>query len=251
LARWTLDNDEAIIALDPEIPALLNDRQGDCWRELLRIADLAGGQWPSKARLAAVQICGRADDEEGDLSTRLLLDLKALFDTEPSKPSWPSSRIVEYLNGLEGSPWPEYAYGKGMDANRLAKLLGRFDIKSKNVAQGDKRLKGYETTIFNDVFSRYLPATRTAATLQNNAIQDNDLASSGKVAVADGSRYYTDTQKGSSGTEALPLPEPLPSKCIQINELHNNVAAERLKPGTEENNSLALLDGLFDEEAHV
>jgi len=198
-----------------------------------------------------VQICGRADDEEGDPSTRLLLDLKMLFDTEPFKTSWPSSRIVDYLNELEGSPWPEYAYGKGMDANRLAKLLGRFDIKSKNVAQGDKRLKGYETVIFNDVFTRYLPATRTAATDQNKAIQNNDLTSIGKVAVADTNRYYTDAQKESSGTEALPLPEPLPGKYIQVFELHNIVATERLKPEPDGKDSLALLDGLFDEEARA
>ena len=241
LARWTLDTCEAIVARDPEVPASLSDRQADCWRELLRIADTAGGVWPARARRAAVAICGRADDDEGDMGTRLLVDLKSLFDTEPERIAWPSSKITEYLNALELSPWPDYAHGKGMDANRMARILTRFDVRSKNVVSGMQRLKGYTVAMFSDAFARYLPASRTSATESDNSILDNENESSGKVAGTDARRYHDETMKKSSGAEPLPLPKPLPNISIHRNELQNKVAAARVDEGSR----LELLDGLF------
>ncbi|MEL7555460.1 MAG: DUF3631 domain-containing protein [bacterium] len=240
IARWTADNGEMIVAADPDIPSGLSDRQADCWRELLRIADTAGGDWPARARLAAVAICGRDDGDEGDLGARLLVDLKALFDTEPSRSTWTSAAIVEYLNHLEPSPWPDYARGRGMDANRLARMLAKFDVHSKNVAEGKQRLKGYTVQSFADAFARYLPASRAAATETDNSIHDNEMQSSGKVAGTDASRYQGDKLPESSGTEPLPLPNTLPNKTLQYIELNKKVAAERL-----DDDPLARLDSLF------
>jgi putative DNA primase/helicase len=240
IARWTADNGEMIVAADPDIPSGLSDRQADCWRELLRIADTAGGDWPARARLAAVAICGRDDGDEGDLGARLLVDLKTLFDTEPSRSTWTSAAIVEYLNHLEPSPWPDYARGRGIDANRLARMLAKFDVHSKNVADGKQRLKGYAVQSFIDAFARYLPASRAAATETDNSLQDNEMQSSDKVAVTDASRYHVEGMNGSSGTEPLPLPNTLPSKILQYKELNKIVAAERLGE-----DPLARLDSLF------
>lgn len=240
IARWTADSVDSIVDTDPDIPAGLSDRQADCWRELLRIADTAGGTWPAKARLAAMTICGRADGDEGDLSARLLLDMKGLFDTEPTRLSWPSIRIVEYLNHLEPSPWPDFAHGKGLDANRLARMLAKFDIRSKNVADSKQRLKGYTVAAFADAFARYLPASRAAATETDNSLLENEKESSGKVAGTDANRYHAGMVQESSGTEPLPLPKPLPDKSIQCNEIRKKVADERL-----ECDPLAGLDSLF------
>jgi len=229
IARWTADNGEMIVAADPGIPSGLSERQADCWRELLRIADTAGGDWPTRARLAAVAICGRDDGDEGDLGARLLVDLKTLFDTEPSRSTWTSAAIVEYLNHLEPSPWPDYARGRGIDANRLARMLAKFDLHSKNVNEGKQRLKGYAVQSFTDVFARYLPQSRTAATNSGNTMPENNLCSSGKVAVADASRYQTEHVQDSSGMSPYSLPKPLLDKTIPNSELKEIVAAERLE----------------------
>ena len=50
ILRFANDIRERIVQADPEIPKELNDRQADCWRPLLAVADLLGGGWPKKAR---------------------------------------------------------------------------------------------------------------------------------------------------------------------------------------------------------
>jgi hypothetical protein len=127
-----------------------------------------------------------------------------------------------------------------MDANRLARLLAKFDVHSKNVADGKQRLKGYAVQSFADAFARYLPASRASATETDNSIHDNEMQSSGKVAGTDASRYQGDKLPESSGTEPLPLPNTLPNKTLQYKELNKEVAAERL-----DNDPLARPDSLL------
>ena len=44
-ARWAADNLDALRGANPQLPAVLNDRQADNWRMLVAIADRAGGDW--------------------------------------------------------------------------------------------------------------------------------------------------------------------------------------------------------------
>src|SRR5215472_10078158 len=55
VARWAADNCDAMSQADPESPERLNDRAADAWLPLLAIADQAGGEWPGRARAAAVE----------------------------------------------------------------------------------------------------------------------------------------------------------------------------------------------------
>jgi len=247
LARWTLDNGDSMVMADPEIPASLSDRQGDCWRELLRMADCAGGEWPSRARLAAVQICGRADDEEGDISTRLLLDVKSLFDTDATRTSWPSSRIVEYLNSLEGSPWPDFDHGQGMKPPKLGRLLGRFGITSKTIRATSGTPKGYTVASFDEVFSRYLPNKRNTAANDDKSLQNKDIKCGGIVSVAVPKRNIDEAAGNCGGTEAQQQHEAQQVKTLHNIELSENVALLRQNTREDENDPLYLLDGLFDE----
>jgi hypothetical protein len=85
-ARWVHDRlDRLREADDPEVPDALHDRAADCWRPLLAIADVARGEWPDRARTAAVALSQSTEDSA---STRVLLlaDLSELFDREPSQP---------------------------------------------------------------------------------------------------------------------------------------------------------------------
>src|SRR5262245_65864349 len=54
--RWANDNIDLLCDADPATPDVLNDREADCWRPLLAIADRAGGEWPHLARSAAVSL---------------------------------------------------------------------------------------------------------------------------------------------------------------------------------------------------
>jgi Protein of unknown function (DUF3631) len=51
--RFVEENANAIANARPAIPESLNDRAADIWEPLLALADLAGGDWPEKARRAA------------------------------------------------------------------------------------------------------------------------------------------------------------------------------------------------------
>src|SRR5437660_2603500 len=51
--RFVLENQNAIATARPEIPENLNDRAADIWEPLFALADIAGGDWPAKARRAA------------------------------------------------------------------------------------------------------------------------------------------------------------------------------------------------------
>jgi uncharacterized protein DUF3631 len=62
-ARFVKDHAEEITVAGPEIPADLNDRAADIWEPLLALAELAGGDWPERARAAAVGLTAGAQEE--------------------------------------------------------------------------------------------------------------------------------------------------------------------------------------------
>jgi hypothetical protein len=76
--------------VEPSVPDELDDRAADCWEPLLAIADAAGGEWPQRARTAAVALSGGGRDD-ASLGVRLLTDIKAIFTT----------RGVERLRSVE------------------------------------------------------------------------------------------------------------------------------------------------------
>jgi putative DNA primase/helicase len=198
IVRFALDYGEKILALDPEIPSSLSDRQADCWRELLRIADFVGGAWPKKARVAALELCSK-DDDSSDNSIRLLADIQTIFAEEPERSKWPSETLVDALKNIEESPWEEYGYGKGLTTNRLAKMLSRFDIHTRTLRSGTSTPKGYTVESFTDAFARYLPQHRNTATNDTNDIQNNDLKCCGNVAVADAKRNSPEKDRQGTG----------------------------------------------------
>ena len=63
----------------PDLP--VEDRPADNWEPLVAVADPAGGDWPARARKAAMQLC--AEDEQADIPSpglRLLADIRDIFE---------------------------------------------------------------------------------------------------------------------------------------------------------------------------
>ena len=71
-ARFVNDNEQAIRSADPASPDALNDRQADAWDPLFAIAEVAGGEWPERARAAAKALCqvGRRGRRRGRYQDR-------------------------------------------------------------------------------------------------------------------------------------------------------------------------------------
>ena len=53
-------------------------RAEDVWEPLIAVADLAGGDWPARARKAAAALTAE-DDTDTTLGARLLADLRDVF----------------------------------------------------------------------------------------------------------------------------------------------------------------------------
>jgi len=153
LAAWAAGMTDALASARPDMPNGVEDRAADCWEPLFAIADAIGGEWPSKARAAAVSLVSDAKEIEPSLGIKLLADLQTVFGNAGLMPT---AAILTALHGLSESPWGDLK-GKPLNDRGLALRLRQYGIKSKQVRTGDITLKGYDRTDFFDVWRRYLP----------------------------------------------------------------------------------------------
>jgi putative DNA primase/helicase len=118
-ARWADDNFSSLTDPDPEIPDALNDRAADNWRPLIAIADLAGGEWPKRAREAACLLSGEGHDTPST-NVELLADIhRAFSDLDVIR----SDDLVNKLVADPERPWADWKHGKALTQKQLAGLL--------------------------------------------------------------------------------------------------------------------------------
>jgi putative DNA primase/helicase len=113
----------------------LHDRAADNWGPLLTVADLAGGDWPRRARAAAVALSMGADTDDG-LAAQLLRDVWATFAAQGAE-SLSSADLLTALHAIEESPWRTVCKGKPLTAEKLARLLAEFGIRSRHRRHGN------------------------------------------------------------------------------------------------------------------
>ncbi len=173
IARWALDHHAAIALADPDIPKGLDDRAADNWRPLFAIADAAGADWPTKARIAATALSGARGEDDESVRTMLLMDIQDIFSQRRAD-RIASAEIVSNLAEREDRPWPEWKKGKPITVRQLARLLKPFEITPKTIRFAAERAKGYELESFIDPFSRYLPdRSVTSVTMKKtNTLED-------------------------------------------------------------------------------
>ena len=157
LVEWCMRNRETISTLRPELPTGIEDRTADIWEPLLTIADVAGGDWPKRAREAATYLTGVAKDDaiSGDIE---------LF-APSSKPSSGREDLDRHL-----APAPARAggitlarhQGQATDRPGLADRLRPYRIKSRQVKIDGMNRQGFHRADFIDAWKRYLdPAARS------------------------------------------------------------------------------------------
>jgi hypothetical protein len=162
LARWTAAHLDALRTARPEIPDALDDRAADGWEPLLAIADAAGGDWPARARRAALVLSAGEGREDDSLGVRLLRDVRAVFH---GAERLSSANIVAALVADESAPWGDLR-GKALDVRALARLLRRYRIKPHLMRMGgsDTPARGYRRNDLEDAWARYLEKTVTSVT---------------------------------------------------------------------------------------
>ncbi len=164
LAAWIQRRRPALEDADPVTPDALNDRAADCWEPLLAIADAAGGDWPSRARAAALELAEAAAEQDPSWGVRLLGDIRRVFDAQPpGVDRLRSSDLAAGLTALEEAPWADLR-GRPIDAGGLAYRLRAYGIHSKNLRLESGVVKGYSRADFEDAWSRYIAPPVAAAT---------------------------------------------------------------------------------------
>jgi len=154
LGAWARAHLAELERATPEMP--LEDRAADTWEPLVAVADLAGGDWPARARTAAAALAADAAEQDTDtsLGLRLLADLRAVFTAGEERLD--SKTVLDRLCRLDESPWDDLR-GKRLDARTLANLLRPYAIKPKVIRVGEATPRGYERADFQDAWRRYLP----------------------------------------------------------------------------------------------
>lgn len=146
---------------EPALPDALNDRAQDAAEPILALADLAGGEWPTRARAALVALAGEAEEDEVEDASgvALLRDLVTVFDRLAGPKGATSEVLVRELRSTEGTPWGKWNRGEGLDANGLARLLRPFKVysKKKRWRSGDEPRGGYYRADIVEAAERYVP----------------------------------------------------------------------------------------------
>jgi hypothetical protein len=151
------------------MPSGIEDRDADVWEPLLAIADAVGGDWPVRARGAALALVGAARDAEPSLGIKLLADLKTLFDAS-TLDAMPTEVILSRLTELPESPWGDLG-GKPINDRKLGRRLREYGVKSRAIRVGDKTPRGYLREDLQDAWLRYLPALDAAEAQQAQQAQ--------------------------------------------------------------------------------
>ena len=116
IETWAKAHADSIILPD-DLPPEIQDRDADVWESLIAIADAAGGEWPARARVAAVALVAVSKEAEASLGILLLTHLKAVFG-EAEKLS--TEIILKGLQEIEEAPWRDMK-GKPLDDRGLAR----------------------------------------------------------------------------------------------------------------------------------
>jgi putative DNA primase/helicase len=152
--RFAVENWKALADARPTFPdALTSDRARDCWELLLAIADLAGGDWPDKARSAAVVLTNAV----GTLKTGSIVLLEAIqrvFDASGAD-RLKTQFLLERLAKDPDRPLAHFRRDLSPEV-QLAEILRQFGVRPRTVRFGRKTYKGYQLKSFDDAFARYL-----------------------------------------------------------------------------------------------
>jgi len=139
-------------------PSDLDDRACDSWAPLFAVARVAGGEWPDRAREAALKLSTEKEDE--DRAERMIHDLHRVFAEHGDPEAFASGDLVEKLNGIETSPWGDLRKGDGLTPHKLAAMLRPFDVGpvQRRTSAGAK-VRGWWLDDLEPLFTRYVSPT--------------------------------------------------------------------------------------------
>jgi len=169
LGEWVRAHLGELRDAEPDMP--VEDRAADTWEPLIAVADLAGADWPARARKAAVVLTAE-DDTDTTLGARLLADLRDVFG---GADTMHGETILGALHKISEAPWGDY-FGRPMNARDLARLLKPYGVSATDVKIDGVNKRGYRREHLHDPWTRYLPpaegGSATSATSATPQVND-------------------------------------------------------------------------------
>jgi hypothetical protein len=138
----------------PDLPDELDDRAQDVWEPLLAIADLAGAEWPERARAAAASLSSDAEREDDTAGVQLLRDIHTVFASRRAD-AFKTGDLIDELAEIQESPWGDW-YGKRITPQALGKLLKPYRIRTMPVWIDGATVRGYKADQFTEAWLRVL-----------------------------------------------------------------------------------------------
>jgi len=148
---------------DPAMPSWLYNREGDNWRVLFAVAELAGADWPDRVRTAAEKL--HALDRPESFEVRLLTGIRNAFKDDPAQPDrLNTGTILERLRKQEELGLREANRDRDLTEYWLREsvrgLITNPDHskqwKDANGKSPPKNVRGYYRSQFAESFARYL-----------------------------------------------------------------------------------------------
>lgn len=160
VAAWADTVGHKIARSRPHLPPSITGRRADVWEPLIAIADAAGGRWPQAARDAAVWFAQQDEDQPLSRGVQLLADIRTAFTEQPSAAAMWTDDLIVALRGLPESTWDRRIGGFDLNPRRLAGMLADYQVRPRDVRQGDRVKKGYRRDELADAWRHYLPQTQ-------------------------------------------------------------------------------------------
>jgi len=174
----------------PVMPVEIEDRDADIWESLLVVADAAGGEWPLRARAAAVELVRGSKDSTPSLGVQLLADLARIF-AEASMNQLSTQSVLDGLRALEESPWADLR-GKALDARGLSRRLSSYGVKPVQIWLAGNNVRGYKAIDLLDPCRRYCTpdVAETLAGLAASRPVENPLETLGTLDLLDTAPHH-------------------------------------------------------------
>lgn len=154
LAAWAASVEPNLRDVWPMLPEGIHDRDADVWEALIGMADAAGGDWPERARIAAVTLVTESKATTPSLGVRLLTDLHTVF-AEGGADALSTETILQRLAEMEDAPWGDLR-GRPLDSRGLSRRLKPYGVAPRTVRLGGGTSKGYRREDLHDAWSRYV-----------------------------------------------------------------------------------------------
>ena len=154
IARFTEDNQPLAMELEPHIPNIGNDRAQDNWLPLFIVADMIGGDWPSKclASYTCIETISQ-EDAKAQESVALRILKKLAPKLEKRAGNWlPADELRKMLTSDETSEFFEWHVGNPISAKSIKKYLSDAGVEH----QRNKHGSNYKLKDLNDLIKRYV-----------------------------------------------------------------------------------------------